>query len=432
MVFDISERLCDHSRVWSFRSVAQPGRAQPSGGWGRRFESSHSDQFAEKAGNMKNSLSKKVIVSVSVVTVMLLGAIGYEVFSPEVPEIKETPQSVIVSKATFGSVEKYINTIGSLVPCDSVDIKSEVNAKVDQIHFSDGSIVKKGDLLIQFDESLAKAEVSEAEARYRKAKIEYESLNKLADRGAAAKIKKEQAYSEMLTTSAQLNFAKVKLEKHKILAPFGGMIGIRHISVGQFIQSGMDLVKLVDNHPLKVDFTVAEVDIDKIYVSQEISIYVGGDAFQSYSAKISAIEPESDKVSHSFKVRAILDVPEEIAVNSQTLKPGRFVKVRITVNDGEQGIIIPESAIEKSGNESMVYIVSDGMAIRRLITPGMRKDGNVEVITGINEGDLVITKGKEGVSDGRAVKIRDEYSSSEIINAYKEYYGKNKATTRKK
>jgi len=382
---------------------------------------------------MKISLeSKKAMIAVFGVVVLVLGILSYSIFSNSDPEVKEEPQSVIVSKAVFGSVERYINTIGTLVPCDSVDLKSEVNAKVDKIYFSDGSIVRKGDLLIQFDESLAQAEVREAEARYRKAKIEYELLNKLAGKGAAAKIKKEQAFSDMQTASAQLNSAKVKLEKHKILAPFGGMIGIKHISVGQFIQSGMDLVKLVDNHPLKVDFSVAEVDIDKIYVSQEMEVYVGGDALQSYSAKINAIEPESDKVSHSFKVRAILDVPEEIAVNSQILKPGRFVKVRITVNEGEQGIIVPESAIWKSGNESMLYIVSDGMAIRRPVTTGMRKNGNIEIVTGIDEGDLVITKGKEGVSDGRAVKVRDEYSSSEIINAYKAYQGMKRTTANKK
>lgn len=371
--------------------------------------------------------SRKTVMMVSGVAVVALGILGYGFFSTEDPEIKEGPQSVIVSKAGFGSVERYINTIGTLVPCDSVDLKSEVNAKVDEILFSDGSIVKKGDLLIQFDESQAQAEVKEAEAHYRQKKVEYELLEKLAGKGAAAKIKKEEAFSNMQMASAKLNSAKVNLEKHRILAPFGGMIGIKNISIGQYIQSGMDLVKLVDNHPLKVDFSVAEVDIDKIYVSQEVDIYVGGDAFQSYSAKISAIEPESDKVSHSFKVRAILDVPEEIAMNSQILKPGRFVKVRITVNEGEQGIVVPESAVEKSGNENMVYIVSDGMAIRRLVTTGMRKDGNVEIVTGVNEGDLVITKGKEGVSDGHAVKVHDEFSSSEIINAYKAYRGQNGA-----
>ncbi len=370
--------------------------------------------------------SQKNVLIAAGIGVVILGFVGYRLFSSGTPEIKEEPQSVIVSKAEFGSVERYINTIGTLVPCDSVDLKSEVNSKVEQIFFNDGSIVKKGDTLIQFDESQAQAEVKEAEARYRKAKIEYELLDKLAGRGAAAKIKKEQAFSDMQMASAQLNSAKVRLEKYKILAPFGGMIGIKHISIGQFIQSGMDLVKLVDNHPLKVDFSVAEVDIDKIYVGQEMKIFVGGDTFQNYTAKISAIEPESDKVSHSFKVRAVLDIPEEIAVSSQILKPGRFVKVRITVNGGEKGIIVPESAIEKSGNENMVYIVSDGMAIRRLVTTGMRKDGNIEIITGINEGDLVITKGKDGVSDGRAVRIREGYSSADIINAYKQYYDRRK------
>lgn len=360
--------------------------------------------------------SKKKIIAGSGIGLLVLGILGYgyNIFSKKDPIINESPHSVIASKAEFGSVEKYINTIGTLVPNDSVDLKSEVSSKIDKILFSDGSIVRKGDLLIQFDESLIQAEVREAEARYRKAKIEYELMDKLADRGATSKIKKENAFSDMQTASAQLNSARVKLEKHKIFAPFGGMIGIKNVSVGQFIQTGTDLVKLVDNHPLKVDFTVAETDIDKIYVSQEINVLVGGDVFQSYPAKISAIEPESDKISHSFKVRAILDVPEEIASNSPVLKPGRFVKVSITINDGEQGIIIPESAVEKSGNENIVYIVSDGMAIKRLVTPGMRKDGNIEIITGINEGDLVIIKGQEGVGDGRAVKVIDALGS---INA---------------
>lgn len=372
-------------------------------------------------------VKKRVLVVMIGALVVVIFFILYFMFRGKAPEIYDEPQSVVVNKADFGSVEKYINSIGTLVPCDSVELKSEVNAKVEKIFFNEGSVVEKGELLIQLDESLARAELKDAEARYRKAKIEYDLFDKLADRGATSKIKKEQAFAEMEISSANLNSAKSKLEKHKIFSPFKGMIGIRNISEGQFIQSGMELVKIVNNHPLRVDFNVAEVDIDKIYVSQQIQIFVGGDAQQEYVAKISAIDPESDKINHSFKVRAVLDVPEEIAVNSQTLKAGRFAKVRIAINDGQKGIIIPESAIEKSGNEDIVYIVSDGMAIRRTVITGMRKNGNVEVITGINEGDLVITKGQQGVSDGRAVTIRDQYSSSEIIDAYKTYYRKKKS-----
>lgn len=363
---------------------------------------------------------------------ILLFILAYFYFGKKSDEIKEDPQSVMVSEARFGPVVKYINSIGILVPNDSVDLKSEVSAKAEQIYFEDGAVVEKGALLIQFDESLAKAELMEAEARYNRAKIEFELLDKLTDRGAAAKIKREQSLADMRISSANLNSAKTKLEKHKIFAPFGGMIGIKNISVGQFIQSGTELVKLVDNHPMKVDFTIAETDIDKIYVSQELQVFVGGDASQEYSAKISAIEPESDKINHSFKVRAVLDVPEEIAMSSQNLKAGRFVKIRISINDGQQGIVIPESAIEKVGGEDIVYIVSDGLAIRRSVITGMRRGGNVEIITGVNEGDTVITKGQQGVSDGRAVTIRDSYKSTEIIDAYKKYRNRLQKTKGKK
>lgn len=362
--------------------------------------------------------SRIAIISASVVAVVLVGALLYKAFHVPESDFHDEPQSVMVEEAKFGPVVRYVNSIGTLVPNDSVDLKSEVSAKIDKICFNEGAIVEKGSLLIQFDESLANAKLMEAEARYRKAKSEYDALDKLADRGAAAKIKREQALAEMDISSANLNSAKAELEKHKIVAPFGGIIGIKSISEGQFVQGGAELVKLVDAYPLKVDFTVAEIDIDKIYVSQEVQIFVGGDLTQEYSAKISAIEPESDKLNHSFKVRAILDVPEEIVINSQTLKPGRFVKVRASINEGQKGILIPESAIEKSGNEAMVYIVSDGMAIRRVIIPGMTKDGFVEVLTGINEGDKVITKGVQGISDGRQVTVRDEYSSEEILKSF--------------
>lgn len=371
--------------------------------------------------------SKKVIIGVfcAVVLISIVAAVIIKLKAPK-PREEESAQNVMVSEAVFGPVEKYINTIGTLKPNDSVEIKSEINASIKDVLFEEGSIVQEGDLLVQMDESLARAEVMNAEALYKKAKTEYELLDKLAGKGAAAKIKKDQAFAEMQMSSAKLNSAKIQLEKCKILAPFGGMVGIKNISKGQFVQAGTELVKLVDCHPLKVDFTVAEVDIEHVFVSQEIKVSVGKDDEQSYDAKIIAIEPESDRMNHSFKVRAVLDVPEEVAMDSQTLKPGRFVKVQIAIDEGMQGILIPESAIEKVGNEDMLYIVSDGVAIRRLVTVGMKKDGQVEIITGVNEGDKVITKGLQGVSDGREVIIRDENSTQELVDAFKKYYKEKK------
>ena len=371
---------------------------------------------------MIKASKKNLIIGGSVIALILVSFAAYKALSKEASTIVDEPQSVMVTKASFGPVEKYVNTVGTLVPNDSVDLKSEVSAKIDKIHFTEGSLVEKGDLLIQFDETLIKAEVLDAEARYKKAKAEYDAFDKLADKGAASKINRMKAMSDMEICSANVNSAKAKLEKHKILAPFGGRIGVKDVSEGQFIQTGEHLVKLVDYHPMKVDFNVAEVDIDKVYVSQEISVFVGGDERNEYKAKVFAIEPESDRINHSFRVRAILNVPEDEATESQVLRSGRFAKIRITVDDGALGILVPESAIERSGTEDTLFIVSGGLAMRKVVTVGMRKEGNAEIITGLNDGDLVIVKGNNSVSDGLPVTIRDNVSVAEITDAFKKYY----------
>ena len=134
------------------------------------------------------------------------------------------------------------------------------------------------------------------------------------------------------------------------------------------------------------------------------------------------MEPESDRINHSFRVRAILNVPEDEATESQVLRSGRFAKIRITVDDGALGILVPESAIERSGTEDTLFIVSGGLAMRKVVTVGMRKEGNAEIITGLNDGDLVIVKGNNSVSDGLPVTIRDNVSVAEITDAFKKYY----------
>jgi len=163
---------------------------------------------------------KKLVIGTLTCAAILIAFAAYKVIKKDTSVVAEEPQSVMASKASFGPVEKYINTVGTLIPNDSVELKSEVSAKIDKILFKEGALVEKGDLLIQFDESLVKAEVLDAEARYKKAKTEYEALSKLADRGAASKINKTKALSEMEICAASVNSAKAKLAKHKIFAPF--------------------------------------------------------------------------------------------------------------------------------------------------------------------------------------------------------------------
>ncbi|MDR2107682.1 MAG: efflux RND transporter periplasmic adaptor subunit [Holosporaceae bacterium] len=366
---------------------------------------------------MNISLSKQqklYIVAAAVLLIFLILGLSFLFQSGKKSKLSPSLPSVTVGSAAFGPVARYIDAIGTLRPFDSVVIKSEVNSKVDKIHFSEGATVRKDDLLIELDDSVAKAQLMEAEALYRRSKSEFDPIEKLADRGVAARVQKETKRAEMDKCAASVNSQRTLVEKHKIHAPFGGTVGLKEISRGQFVSPGAELVKIVDCHPLKVDFKVTEVDIGNIYVGQEIKIMVGGDKTQEFAAKITAIDPESDRISHSFNVRAILDVPEEVAINSQILKPGRFVSVKIPIDGNQRGIVIPESALEKIGDEYTVFRLADGVAIRTLVTVGVRRDGNAEIITGLNEGDLVIISGQSGVLDGRGVSVKNEALFPEI------------------
>ncbi|MDR0678608.1 MAG: efflux RND transporter periplasmic adaptor subunit [Holosporaceae bacterium] len=362
------------------------------------------------------------------IAILLICLIIYQFSSNQKNKFTFTPPAVTVCAAAFGPVVKYINAIGTLRPFNSVVIKSEVNAKIKNIYFSEGTIVKENDLLLELDDSTARAQLMEAEALYRRAKVEFEPMEKLADKGVATRVGKDKMKAEMEKCAANVNSYKTLVDKHKIHAPFGGVLGLYEISKGQFVSSGNELLKIVDCHPLKVDFKVGEIDIGNIYVGQQIQIMVGGDKTQVFDAKITAIDPESDKISHSFDVRAVLDIPEETAVNSQILKPGRFVSVKIAVDGDQQGILIPESSLEKIGDEDLVYRITEGIAIRTLVTVGMRRDGNVEIITGINEGDVVITSGQTGVLDGKEVSIKNSTSTADIASAVKRLYNNSRTS----
>jgi membrane fusion protein (multidrug efflux system) len=271
-----------------------------------------------------------------------------------------------------------------------------------------------------------------AEAQHRKAKSEFDPIEKLTDKGVTALLERNRKKAEMDMCAAEVEACKSNLAKHKVYAPFGGVIGLKEISNGQYVAPGNELVKLVDCHPLKVDFKITEADIGNVYVGQEAKILVGGDNTQEYSAKIIAIDPESDKISHSFDVRALMDVPEEIAINSMALKPGRFVSVKVVPDANQLGILVPESALERIGDEYCISRVIDGIAARTVVTIGMRRDGLVEIITGINEGDIVITSGQHDVLDGRGVSIQDGALSSSLSDLVKQAKGTHRPAKAKK
>ncbi|MBR1734498.1 MAG: efflux RND transporter periplasmic adaptor subunit, partial [Alphaproteobacteria bacterium] len=370
----------------------------------------------KKLRKIPDFFKNKKIVYIFLFAILVIIMLTYKMLNKKINRIENNLPFVTVEKAELGSVIRYIDAIGTLRPHNSVIIKSEASSTISKIHFTEGTTVKKGDLLIELDDAAARAALMEAEAYYRKAKSEFEPVEKLADRGVMARVGRDKLKAEVDVCAAKVESCKNTLSKHKIFAPFNGIIGLKEISEGQFVSPGNELVKLVDANPLKVDFKVIEADINHVYVGQEVKVLVGGDKTQEVSAKIIAIDPESDKISHSFNVRAELGILDEVAESIPTLKPGRFVSIKVIPDESQQGILVPESAIEKNGDEEFLYRIIEGIAVRTLVTTGVRKNGMIEIITGVNEGETVVTAGQQGVLDGRGVSIQTREYLEQLMN----------------
>lgn len=407
--------------------------------------------FDFKKIDLKN-LDKEQLKYISVSSIVVVCTIMFFIFksSDDATDKRFVPPNVAVEKARFGSVARYINAIGTLRPFDSVIIKSEVDSRIDKIYFSEGRLVPADFLLIELDASKALASLMEAEAQYKKALSEYEPIRKLVEKKIVAAVNKETKGAEVEMSRARVEMCKNVVAKHKIYAPFGGIIGLKEVSRGEFVTPGKDLVKIVDCHPMKVDFKIPESEIRHVYVGQQIKFFIDEGGENEYSAKVIAIDPESDKMSHSVDVRAIVDasddpssnkpeVSEEASASTETtdsnqevaseptdesaasesassLKPGRFVRVRIEPDGSQNGIVIPESAIEKIGEEDTVIKITDGIATRCLVSVGNVRNGMVEIFTGINEGEIVVVAGQQGVLEGKPVTIQQAPTAKEIVN----------------
>lgn len=354
---------------------------------------------------MSGKNTKKFILG-GVCLLVACGAVGTYMYSKHTK--KEEPQKSVLSGPPIVRVDtakimpicRFLKLTGVLKPNNLVEIKSEVDSTISKILFEEGGSVKKGDLLIQLDDSRAVAALKEAEAQYEKIKSEYIPSNELAAKGVISKVRKDTLKADLDAAEARVEVCKVNVMKHKIIAPFSGKIGLKEVSEGQYVGNGFVLAKLVDNEQLRIDFKVPDVNMSEVYQGQNIDISVDGND-NAYTAVISAIDPESDRNSHSFNVRAIMNERSE-----NVLKPGMFVKVGVALDRCKNGIVIPESAIERYGDMEHVFrILEDGTAVRTNVTSGYRNKGVVEILSGLNENDTVVTEGGARVIEGRPVQI---------------------------
>jgi membrane fusion protein (multidrug efflux system) len=310
------------------------------------------------------------------------------------------PAAVDVVKVTAAKLREDVNAAGTIRSNEAVVIRPEVAGRITRLNFGDGQPVKKGQVLVAFDSTVNQAEVQQAKAELDIAKSNFNRNDELARQKFISIRARDESASNVQVLEAKLALAQAKLSKLEIRAPFSGIVGIRTVSVGDYVKDGADLVNLEDISSVKVDFRVPEKFADRVRKGQELEVLVDALPGKPFHAKVDAVDPQVDSSGRSALLRGRIDNPEG------RLKPGMFARVRLILAERASALMVPEEAIVPQGSKATVWKIVDGKALRTEVKTGMRREAKVEIVEGLQLGDTVVTAGQIRLSrDGAPVRI---------------------------
>ncbi|MGE8568041.1 Multidrug resistance protein MdtA precursor [compost metagenome] len=291
-----------------------------------------------------------------------------------------------------------LSAVGSLRSDESVVLRPEVVGRIQAIEFKEGQPVTRGQVLIRLDDSVPRAELAQARANLTLAQSHYRRAVELQGKGFVSQQARDESASTLKVQEAAVALAQARLDKMTISAPFAGIVGLRSVSVGDYVNQGQDLAPLEAIDPLKVDFRVPEMYLSKVRVGQQLTLRLDALPGQERQGQVYAVSPLVDAGGRSILLRAT------VANNDAVLRPGMFARVQLLFNQ-DKALVAPEAALSPSGETQYVYRVKDGKAERREVTIGERREGRVEILTGVAAGDQLVVAGIQRVTDGAAVNV---------------------------
>jgi membrane fusion protein, multidrug efflux system len=297
------------------------------------------------------------------------------------------------------SLAQGITAVGSLRSDESVVIRPEVAGRIAEILFQEGKPVRKGATLVRFDASVQRAELQQAEANLNLNKNKLDRAIDLQKKGFISSQAKDEAENNFRVAQAAYDLASAKLTKLEIKAPFSGTVGLRSVSVGDYIRDGQDIANLEALDPLKVDFRVPEIFLKQVASGQSLQVNLDAFPNQAFEGKVLAINPLLDANGRSIVIRAVVKNADA------RLRPGMFARVRLLTSNVQDAMTIPEQALLPQGEEFYVFRVTNGRASRVKVEIGQRREGVVEILRGIAKDDVIVTAGQLKIRDGAPVKV---------------------------
>ncbi|MEQ8735834.1 MAG: efflux RND transporter periplasmic adaptor subunit [Rhodospirillaceae bacterium] len=287
--------------------------------------------------------------------------------------------------------------VGSLASDEAVILRSEIAGRVEEIGFIEGQPIAKGDLIITIDDDIYRAEFNQAEARLKLSQANYDRAVDLENRGAGTQRALDEASSKLQEDRATLDLAKARLERTEIRAPFSGVIGIRRVSPGDYLTAGQEIVNLEAIDPIKVAFALPEVLLSVVQPGQSVRVSVDAFPDETFEGEVYAIDPRIAASGRSVTLRAVVPNPDG------RLRPGLFARIAIIFGTRENAIMIPERALVPVQGRQTLFVVENGVVSLRDVETGSRRNGQVEVTSGLEPGEQIVTAGQLKLREGSPV-----------------------------
>ena len=365
-------------------------------------------------------MKKNLVIVAAVVALLLVGGGGYwmgrsqpnadtrpsAIVTPAPANSKALPSSagivIEAKKVQPTRMAQGLAAVGSLRSDESVTIRPEVAGRISEIGFREGQRVEKGAMLVRFDISVQRAELEQADANLGLSRSRLERSRDLFTKGFISTQARDEAESNFKVAQANFDLSKARLTKLEIKAPFSGIVGLRLVSIGDYVKDGQDIVNLEEIDPLKVDFRIPELYLKQVATGQLLQISLDAFPGQTFQGKVFAINPLVVTNGRSIVIRAMVRNTEA------RLRPGMFARVRLLFSEERDSVAVPEQSIIPVGDDHYLFKVVDGRAQRFKVEIGQRREGKVEILQGVAVGDMVVTAGQLKLRDGNTVKIAEE------------------------
>ncbi|MDI5921138.1 efflux RND transporter periplasmic adaptor subunit [Halomonas sp. LR5S13] len=327
----------------------------------------------------------------------------------------QQPTAVIAARASMAAWSDPLDALGTLHADESVTLSATVTDTIRELNFRDGDTVEAGQLLVRLADDEAQADLRAAQALRDERRNAVNRLAQLQNRNLAPRADVEDARSRLRQAEAEIQALEARLADYRIMAPFDGVVGFRDVSVGALVSPGTELVTLDKLDTMKLDFTLPELALGQVAPGLPLTAVSGAFPDTTFAGEVATIGARVDPVSRSVTVRAALENPDH------RLRPGMLMRV-VVERAPRETLVMPESALIPQGERQFVLVLDEAdqyRVERRRVVIGARREGEVEVLEGLEAGELVVAHGTERVRDGQPTRLLgvldDETSIPELL-----------------